>query len=374
MNLKPQYLKAVGSSMMLFVICGLCIVVLASCTNQSDGSSPSSNGDAAIQDDGSSSNAIDEMPGTRIEDMEIDLYNEYYFAMSEIDTSVEPPPWSSFIPMRYFLVKEIAESGSFEVLDDDFVDVAEILFDRNNGLWVRNSKELFVRNAQTNTINRLVSLSGDDGLFEFIAVDNSNNIWAGGLQTGLYRIDGQLNITQYTTDNSDLPTNSMTSIHIDRNDVIWIALWENEGVLKITEDNWTFYNSGNSGITGQNIWCLVTDENEDLWIGTGYDNEELSLMRFDGQDWEVMNPRNDQNEIIRGTVRKLYSDDNRIYVVSVHSVNSRFGSNELLTYDGISWNKVYDVPEEEAIADLNFDYNRQLVLVRTSQGIYELPL
>jgi len=314
-----------------------------------------------------------EMPGKHIQDMEIDYNNDFYFVTSEIDTSIDIPLFSSYLPSRFYLSKKISESEEFEILDNDFIKVDEILFDRNNNLWARNAKEVFLRNGQTN--QKIIELSNDDGLFRFIAVDNENNIWTGGLQTGLYKIDNQMNIIKYNTENSDLPTNSMTNIHIDKNNNIWIALWNNKGVLKITKDNWIVYNSNNSNITSQNIWCLVTDKNDNLWIGTGHDNENQSLMRFDGQNWETMNPQNDKNEIIKGTVRQLYSDTNRIYVVSVQVDNMAFSSNELLTFDGINWDKVHDIPEDDGIADLKIDYFRQIVWIRTlNQGIFKIPI
>jgi ligand-binding sensor domain-containing protein len=314
-----------------------------------------------------------EMPGKHIQDMEIDNNNNLYFVTSETDTSIDIPLWSSYIPSKFYLSRKICESGEFIILDNDFIQADEILFDRNNKLWARNGKEIFLRNGQIN--QKIIELSSDEGLFQFIAVDNENNIWTGGLQTGLYKIDNKLNITKYNTENSGLPTNSMTNIHIDKNNNIWIALWNNKGILKISKDSWIVYNSNNSNITSQNIWCLVTDKNDNLWIGTGHDNENQSLMRFDGENWETINPRNDKNEIVKGTVRKLYSDINRIYVVSEKVEKMAFSSNELLTFDGINWNKIYDIPEDDAIADLKIDYYRQIVWIRTlNSGIFNIPI
>ena len=59
--------------------------------------------------------------------------------------------------------------------------------------------------------------------------------------------------------------------------------------IKIEKDKWINYNSENSNITSQNIWCLVTDKDNNLWIGTGHYNKQISLMRFDGKKWETIN-------------------------------------------------------------------------------------
>ena len=312
-----------------------------------------------------------DMPGKHINEMEIDNNNDFYFVTSERDTSVEVPLWASYIPSKSYLSKRESETSEFEILDDNFIFVDEILFDKNNNLWARNAKTICLRDGET--CKKIIDLSDIAGLFKFMEVDNENNIWAGGLATGLYKIDSNLDIEKFTPENSPLPRYSMTDIHIDENNNIWLAVWDNQGVLKIEKDKWINYNSKNSNITSQNIWCLVTDKDNNLWIGTGHDNKQISLMRFDGKKWETINPRNDKNEIITGTVRKLFADENRIYVVSEQVDNMAFSSNELLTFDGVSWNKIYDVPEDDGIADIRVDNFRQTVWIRTlNKGIFKL--
>ncbi len=313
------------------------------------------------------------LPGDHIQDMEIDNNNIFYFVTSEIDTSVDIPMWSSSLPSRFYLSRRVSEFEKFEVVDDNYITINEILFDNNNYLWALNAKVVYFRNGETN--EKIIELPDDYGLFQFITVDHDNNIWVGGLRTGLYKIDNQRNITLYNTENSMLPTNSMTNIHIDSSNNKWIALWNNKGVLEITKDNWIFHNSANSNITSQNIWCIVTDKEDNVWVGTGHDDENQSLMKYDGQNWEIVNPKNDNNELVKGTVRKLYSDRNKIYIVSENVENMAFSSNELLTFEGEAWNKIYNIPEDDRIEDLKIDYYRELVWIRTlNKGIFKIPI
>ncbi len=313
------------------------------------------------------------MPGQRIQDMEIDLANNFYFLTIEIDTAVNVPLWSSSLPSRFYLSKRLSESDKFEIVDNDFLKVQEILFDKNNNLWSRSAKAIYQREGSVN--KKIIELPGDTGVFQFIAVDNDNNIWAGGLQTGLYKINQQLKITKYHTANSPLPTNSITNIHVDKENNIWLSLWDNKGVVKIAKDKWIAYNSSNSTITHQNIWCLVTDKEGNLWIGTGHDNKNQSLMKFDGKNWETRNPQNTKNESINGTVRRIYSDSKRIFVVSEKTANSSFSSNELLIFDGLSWKKVSDIPDDDSIVDFKVDNSRQVVWIRTlNKGIFKMPI
>lgn len=314
-----------------------------------------------------------DMPGKFIMDMEIDKNHVFYYATYEVDTSAMSSSTSCSIPLKFYLSRRNSEADPFELLDKDLKDVSmgdELFFDRHNSLWIRNSKEIILRQGQTN--RKIIELSGQNGLFEFITADNDNNIWAGGLQTGLYKIDNQLKVTNYNPENSILPTTSMTNIHIDKNSTIWIALWDNQGILRIAKNNWTIYNSSNSNITSQNIWCLVTDKNGTLWIGSGWDDKNESLLNFNGIDWRITSPENDKNEIVTGTVRGLYSDNRKIYVLSVEqNLGGRY-TYQLLTFDGSNWGKIDGIPEDDRIADVKVDTYRNVIWIRAlNNGIFK---
>lgn len=179
------------------------------------------------------------MPGNAIQDMEIDNNNNFYFVTWKSDFTVEHTSVS--IPLRYYLSRKITEKSKFEILDSNFVHIDKMIFDRNNNLWAINYQGLFLR--KNNTCDTIIKLNFDkgEGIFNSLAVDRDNNIWAGGLQTGLYKIDKYLNITKYSTENSDLKSNSMESIHIDDRNTIWIALCAPNSVLKIAGNNWVGY-------------------------------------------------------------------------------------------------------------------------------------
>jgi len=313
-----------------------------------------------------------EIPGG-ICNMTIDNNHVFYFVSSETDKEklADWPPYSSSMPMRYYLSRKESETGNFEILDDRYEGGNKLCFDKKNQLWSYDYKTVYMMDG--NSYKKIIELPYDGGFFQCMAVDNDNNIWVGG--EGLYKIDSRLNITHYTEDNSKLPTNYINNIHIDKNNNIWIALCS-RGVLKISKDQWVVYDN----ISSQNIWCLVTDKNGHLWIGTGHFNEEnQSLRRFDGTLWETVNPRNDKNEHVTGTVRFLQSDGQKIYAVAEHvrvfpnGGGAEQYANELLTYDGSKWNKIYEIPDEANIFDLIADHYRQALWVTTNKGIYKIP-
>lgn len=148
---------------------------------------------------------------------------------------------------------------------------------------------------------------------------------------------------------------------------------DEKGVLKISGNDWVWYNPANSKVTSQRIWCLTTDINNNLWIGTGFDHLPISLMKFDGQDWQTVKPHDDENYEISGAVRKLFSDGDKLYVIAEQTKNMAFSKNQLLTFDGNSWTRNKQLPEDDGIADMVFDDYRGAVWVRTlNKGIYKL--
>lgn len=307
-----------------------------------------------------------ELPGTGIHDIAVDQKGDIFFLTSGQDTTVAIPIYSSFTPWRYYISR--LTDNKFEIIDDSFrADTGgktdkmplKILFDYDNNLWIMTHTAIY---RQSKGSDKTLEYS-TGGLFKSIAIDSKNNVWVCGLGTGLIKIDAELNITRFCMTNSELPTNSMTSIHIDRSDNVWVSLWDNRGILKISGENWTIYNSGNSNITSQNIWCVMTDKFDNVWIGTGHDDPEVSLMKFDGTDWTVQNLRDDEGNVIRGTVRTLTSDSEKIWVVSSISEKMNFSRCFLTVFDGSKWTEIDEVNGEYVIPDIEFDASRDTASV-----------
>ena len=70
--------------------------------------------------------------------------------------------------------------------------------------------------------------------------------------------------------------NSLNNLIIDNNNNLWISTVEN-GLIKYTNNTWTFYNEENSGLLDDRINCLKYDNTKNhLWVGT--ETEGLMLM------------------------------------------------------------------------------------------------
>jgi len=290
----------------------------------------------------------------------LDNKDEFYFVSQEIDKDTVVPMWSSYLPMKHNLYRQIDTNSNFELIDDDFHYTEEIKFNSNNEMLIR--KHLGVFQINDNGYQKLL----EESLNTF-DIDSKNNIWAAGYNSGLIRFDTNVEITKYADSTSNLPTNGISYLFVDKMDVVWIALWNNQGILRIDNQDWKIFNSTNSNLTSQNIWAISSDIDSNIWIGTGHDDNSLSLMRFNGTDWEDMSPRID-NELIKGTIRKIVSLENKIYVVSNQYNLDAFHTNKLLAFDGLTWEKINIFPDEEPIRDIKPDESRKTLWILTAKN------
>ena len=116
----------------------------------------------------------------------------------------------------------------------DLVNVYSIVEDRNKEIWLGTSNGLFViKNPEKffdNGIFTQIKIPRNDGsnladyllngvYIKSICVDGANRKWIGTINNGIYLIseDGTETIHHFTTDNSPLPSNTISSIAINNN-------------------------------------------------------------------------------------------------------------------------------------------------------------
>ncbi|MBL7113904.1 MAG: hypothetical protein ISS19_18340 [Bacteroidales bacterium] len=306
-----------------------------------------------------------ELPGGTIQDMAIDSNGDIWFITSKIDETIEVEPWRCSLPMKFSLSKY--DHQNYTLIDESGDALMQIIFDHQNRLWARAYYMIY----RFDGLERNVILDNTEGEagFEFITVDQDNNIWAGGHNAGLFRISDN-DITHYTTENTIMPTNSVIAIHVDQQNILWVAMWNNEGILKIDGNEWTVYNSDNSGITSQNIWAVTATSSGDVWIGTGWDNTSECLMRFDGEKWTNPDPKNESGERIRGTARKLVTDkSDNIWTVIDSGPDYQ---QKLYKFDGLAWKTIKTMPVNNPISDIEVDANNRIWVSTYNEGYFIL--
>ncbi|MCA1760143.1 MAG: T9SS type A sorting domain-containing protein [Bacteroidales bacterium] len=111
-----------------------------------------------------------------------------------------------------------------------------------------------------------------------------NNGAQGFGENGLLRFDGDT-WTHYNISNSDIPSNAVTSIEIDKNGHLWMGTHKpmygsGNGMILFDGENFTSFNMANSGITGVNVPSSRIDTNGAKWMIT---NGGLDVYEGDGR-------------------------------------------------------------------------------------------
>jgi ligand-binding sensor domain-containing protein len=307
-----------------------------------------------------------ELPSGSILDIAFDRNGNAWFVTYAIDEELmASQPLRCSLPLIYTLTKFVRDR--YFIVRDPFEPILEILFDNQNALWALSYNKIFSNDGASDEI--FVNIEGTDAYFEFLAVDTNDNIWAGGMNTGLFKIS-KGNIIHYETDISVLPSNSMTAIHIDRLNNIWIALSDPTGIMKISGEDWTIYNIGDPEISDREIRTLTTDNHKNLWIGTGRNDDHESLILFDGNNWDKVFPEDGNGNIIYGDVQKLLSDTSgKIWMVMDTYESS---GTILISYNGSGWNKATIIPVDAIISDIELDSQDRIWVATYNYGYYIL--
>ncbi|MCX6151813.1 MAG: PEGA domain-containing protein [Ignavibacteriales bacterium] len=161
-----------------------------------------------------------------------------------------------------------------------------------------------------------------------ISVDKNNVKWIATDGAGIATFDDK-NWTIYNTSNSPLPENRISVIYIDPQDNKWFGT-SNFGLVKFDGSNWTTYDTYNSGLPSNMIITLATDLNGNLCIGT-YDK---GIVVFDGVNWKVYNTSN--SGIPSNIITAFTVDQKGNYWVGT-------AMSGVAKYDGKEWQKFNDV-------------------------------
>lgn len=154
----------------------------------------------------------------------------------------------------------------------------------------------------------------------------------------------QENWILYNKDNSPLPSNMITSVVQDKDEIYWITTlpeinnMSGGGIAKFHNGNWEIFTAENSPLPTNRISWGAVDSLNNKWFGT-YDE---GIIRYNSGEWHVFNNSNSG----------LHSND--IYQISVGKNNTLWiatYSEGIAKYDGESWQifrqSDFDLPSEK---------------------------
>jgi ligand-binding sensor domain-containing protein len=141
---------------------------------------------------------------------------------------------------------------------------------------------------------------------------SKNYIWCNG--AGLTRIDKATGARfTFTTKNSGMPSDSISSLIVDKNDVLWIGT--DSGVVSYNGSDWKVFNTGNSLLPSNAIQCFCVDSINTKWIAT-----KTQLVKYDGLSFSHV-------PIVMDTTRGLYlinclsiGDSSKLYFAGIDSL------------------------------------------------------
>ncbi len=148
------------------------------------------------------------------------------------------------------------------------------------------------------------------------------------------QITAQAEWTIYNTSNSGLPYDNVFCALPDEQGNLWVGT--DYGLGYFDGENWTTFRTDNSGLPHNSVRALLLDDNDDLWIGTFIGG----LARYDGTDWTVYNIGNSGLE--DNFARSLLIDNDGLLWIGT--------SGGLHSFDGTDW-KVYNMNNSDLLSN-----------------------
>lgn len=146
----------------------------------------------------------------------------------------------------------------------------------------------------------------------------------GMLLTGLAELPAEL-WENFTTGNSDLHSNSITALAVDRDEEVWVGT--NSGLGRYRNGSWTLYNTANSDLPSDIIHDIaIHPETNHIWIGTNN-----GLARFTRQSWTIYDRNN--TDMTHNVVRAVAIDEfNTIWAGTLVGGLARFAGHNWTIY------------------------------------------
>lgn len=201
---------------------------------------------------------------------------------------------------------------------------SNFVFDRKGNVWMASRAGLFKYDGNTWSCFTPDNSPLPEYHVVSVAIDKEDNLWVGSASLlnskngGLYKYNG-VNWTIYNTTNSGLPTPYVGTMAFDSENVLWLNCRDTTtlqgvvgrifggGLTRFDGKSWKSYNIDNSDIPSNTIMDIVIDKNDDLWLATY--GRHVGITKFDGENWKSYNT--DNSGIAWDNVSKITLDYKR---------------------------------------------------------------
>lgn len=317
-----------------------------------------------------------DVPGKFYMDLAVDPQGHTFLATYDLDLpdstriDLSDPSSAMRVAARISLLEYDPEKETFTVTRSDFPAAEQLLFGADGRLWIRSGKSLLCEKGDEETT--VLNLNG--GLLRTMTFDAAGNLWVGGLNTGLYCVKPNLDWKHYTTENSPLPSDSMTYLDFAGPEELWIALWYNVGVwhvmvpadLSADALEGTLYDAKSTGLPLQTVWTMISDGTGRTWFGSGgFQKRPASLVCFDHGTWSKEDIGAVCDESMPGSVRRLAWDGSRLWIQASLGEGPEPRKCRVATLQERQWTGVSQIPENSDVLDLVADRGNRRVWVAT---------
>ncbi len=263
------------------------------------------------------------IPSNQINDLKTDIHNNIWICTSNGGLAVlsENQVWTIYNKNNSDLPVNDINTVCFDNFDNKWIGTKNglVLLDADDNWYIFNSQNTPI--IDNDILSIAIEKVGDQYI-KWIGTANS-----------LYRYDDWNNQwTRYSTSNSSLTGNTITSIHIDNKKNKWLAVYNRNtnsggGLVKIDSMLvWTAYTTQNSNIPSNYIYDIDTDTNDPLlpvWVAS--DN---GIAKLSGTSWTLYNMENTQGLIT----------SNQIYSIKIQGLYKWIGTEKMMVrLTGTSW-------------------------------------
>ncbi|PWJ44757.1 two-component regulator propeller domain-containing protein [Sediminitomix flava] len=170
------------------------------------------------------------------------------------------------------------ESDSFKLISEEYRGIRTITQGPEGNIWFNSVGRLVCMSQDQQNFkvfeekaSDLQSLKADNILS--LAFDRHDRLWIGTRNSGVNIMENiQVGkFKQYNTENSQLPSNDIRTLHEDQDGEIWIGTKKGVAIYQHFDQSFEIFQSDNydkNSLSQNSVYSFYEDQNQNLWVGT----------------------------------------------------------------------------------------------------------